>query len=452
MNYTPHTPEEIRLMLEQIGIGHIDQLFDTIPEELKVKKPLNLPPPISEPEAMAELTHLANLNLGTDQLVCFAGAGAYDHYRPAVIDTIISRPEFYTAYTPYQAEVSQGTLQLIYEFQSLICRLLEMEVANASMYDCASALAETVHMARDITGRSQVLISSTVNPVYREVIATYAHGLNVPLVSIPENNLVTDLDALRLHLTSDTAAIIIQHPNFFGSLESVREICRLIHGVGGLLIVAVDPISLGILQPPGAYDADIAVAEGQALGIPLAFGGPYLGILTAKKIYIRNMPGRIAARTVDVEGKTGYVLALQTREQHIRRERATSNICTNQALCALAATVYLAWMGREGIKEVARQCLSKASYLAGKLAQIPGFEVVTRSHFKEFVLRTPVPAREVVNAGIRNGILAGVDLGRFDARWHNFLLVAVTEKRTRRELDAYVDFLQNFRSSYGMQS
>ncbi|MEO0025500.1 MAG: aminomethyl-transferring glycine dehydrogenase subunit GcvPA [candidate division WOR-3 bacterium] len=451
MNYTPHTPEDIRQMLDRIGVKNIEELFDTIPEELKYRHRFNLPRPLSEPEVISELSRLASLNAGTDQLVCFAGAGAYDHYRPALIDTIISRSEFYTAYTPYQAEVSQGTLQSIYEFQSLVCRLFEMEVANASMYDCASALAETVHMARDITGRAQVLVSNTVNPVYREVINTYAHGLNVPIVAIPDNNLLTDLNALQKLLNTDTAAVIIQHPNFFGALEPVQEIGRLIHETGGLLIVTVDPISLGILQPPGAYDADIAVAEGQGLGIPLSLGGPYLGILTAKKKYIRHMPGRIAARTVDVEGRTGYVLALQTREQHIRRERATSNICTNQALCALAATVYLAWMGKEGIKEVARQCLAKTTYLATAIAGIPGFKLPASAPcFKEFVVETPVPADEIIAAGVQKGILPGVDLGQFNPQWQNRLLVAVTEKRTRQELDQYLSFIKQFRSNYGM--
>uniref|UniRef100_A0A7V3V0A5 Probable glycine dehydrogenase (decarboxylating) subunit 1 n=1 Tax=candidate division WOR-3 bacterium TaxID=2052148 RepID=A0A7V3V0A5_UNCW3 len=446
MNFTPHTPEDIRLMLEKIGVRNVGELFDTIPAELKLQKELRLPRPLSEPEAIAELTRLAQRNTGTDQLLCFAGAGAYDHYRPAIIDTIISRPEFYTAYTPYQAEVSQGTLQAIYEFQSLICRLFEMEVANASMYDCASALGETVHMARDITGRQRVLVSSTVNPVYRQVINTYARGLNVPITIVPDQEFLTDLNFLKTQITPDTAAVIIQHPNFFGYLEPVREIASQVHNVGALLVVAVDPISLGIIQPPGTYDADIAVAEGQSLGIPLALGGPYLGILTTKKKFIRNMPGRIAARTVDLEGKTGYVLALQTREQHIRRERATSNICTNQALCALAATVYLAWFGREGIKEVARHCLARASYLAGQIANISGFTLPARHRFfKEFVVQTPLPAKDLIAIGIKQGILPGVDLGRFAPEWQNLLLIAVTEKRTRQELDILIEFFKQVR-------
>lgn len=449
MGFSPHTPEDKNLLFKKIGVKNIEELFETIPAELRLPfSAFRLPPSLSEPEVLAELKKLSEQNLGTDPsskegLVCFAGAGAYDHYQPAVIDALISRPEFYTAYTPYQAEVSQGTLQAIYEFQSLICRLFEMEVCNASMYDCASALAETVHMARDITGKQQVLIAETINPWYREVVTTYAYGLNVPLFCLPMRELQTDISALRNAVDNQTAAVIVQQPNFFGYLEPVQEIAQVCHKAGALLVVAIDPISLGIIMPPGGYDADIAVAEGQSLGIPLSFGGPYLGILTAKKKYIRQMPGRIAARTVDLTGKTGYVLALQTREQHIRRERATSNICTNQALYALAAAVYLIWMGREGIKEVAKRCLAKSHYLVKEIARLPGFKpFIGQKFFKEFVVETPIPARELIEAGMKQGFLAGVDLGRFRPEWEDWLLVAVTEKRTRAELDGYVNFLK----------
>ncbi len=447
MGYTPHTSEDKLHLLKKIGVESIKELFDTVPEELQFKGELNLPPPLSEPEVISELKLLSEKNLGTDPccrgLICFAGAGAYDHYQPAVIDAIISRPEFYTAYTPYQAEVSQGTLQAIYEFQSLICRLFEMEVSNASMYDCASALAETVHMSRNITTRSKVIVAETVHPWYQEVVATYAYGLNIPIINLPSREFLTDTEALKNTIDNETAAVIVQHPNFFGYLEEIREIARITHQAGALLVVAVDPISLGIISPPGAYDTDIAVAEGQSLGLPLSFGGPYLGILAAKKSYIRQMPGRIVARTFDVNKKTGYVLALQTREQHIRRERATSNICTNQALCALAATVYLTWLGKEGIKEVARRCYAKSHYLAKEIAKLPGFKPYTDARFfKEFVVETPLPAKKIVQAGIKHGFLAGVDLGNFRQKWENRLLVAVTEKRTRAELDAYIKFLK----------
>ncbi len=453
MGFVPHTQEDKLLLLKKIGVKNIEELFETIPKELRLPPTaFNLPSPLSEPEVLNELVKLSTN--GRRPLVPFAGAGAYDHYRPAVIDAIISRPEFYTAYTPYQAEVSQGTLQAIYEFQSLVCRLLDMEVSNASMYDCASALAETVHMARDITKREKVVIAETVNPWYREVVATYAYGLKVPLTytglgQIGKAGLnpcpTTSATTYTSLVDEQTAAVIVQQPNFFGYLEPVSEIAQICHQAGALFVVAVDPISLGIIMPPGRYDADIAVAEGQSLGIPLSFGGPYLGILTAKKKYIRHMPGRIAARTVDITGRQGYVLALQTREQHIRRERATSNICTNQALCALAATVYLVWMGKEGIKEVARQCLAKSHYLAKEIARLPGFKPFTeQKFFKEFVVETPIPARELIEAGVKEGFLPGVDLSVFNPEARNWLLVAVTEKRTRDELDAYVNFLRNF--------
>jgi glycine dehydrogenase subunit 1 len=443
MRFTPHTAEDRKLMLERIGVKSVEELFAGIPADIRLSRPLNLPEPLSEPEAIAELASLAKANTGTNQLVCFAGAGAYDHYVPAIIDTIVSRSEFYTAYTPYQAEVSQGTLQAIYEFQSLVCRLYGMEAANASMYDCASALAEAMHMARDISRRPKVLVAAGVNPNHVEVVRTYAHGLNIPIELVPMAGNVVDVDALARMFTADVAALIIQHPNFFGNLEPVRRASELVHKAGGLLVVSADPISLGALEPPGAYDADIAVGEGQPLGIPLSFGGPYLGLMSAKKKYIRNLPGRIVARTVDTEGKTGFVLALQTREQHIRRERATSNICTNQALCALAANVYMATMGKTGIAEVACQSMAKAHYLASEIAAVPGFETETSTpFFKEFVVRTPVSAAKVVEAGIKHGILAGVALDRFDPEWKNRMLVAVTEKRTKSEMDAYCRFLK----------
>jgi len=443
MRFTPHTAEDRRLMLQRIGAASVEELFAGIPADIRLDRSLDLPEPLSEPEAVRELGKFAAENIGTDRLACFAGAGAYDHYIPAIVDTIISRPEFYTAYTPYQAEVSQGTLQAIYEFQSLVCRLYGMEAANASMYDCASALAEATHMARDISRRAKVLLAGSVNPVHVEVVRTYAHGLNIPIEVVPLSGNRIDLEALNRMCTPDVAALIVQHPNFLGNLEPVRRASEIVHKAGALLVVSADPISLGALEPPGTYDADIAVGEGQPLGIPLSFGGPYLGIMSAKKKYIRNLPGRIVARTVDTEGKSGFVLAIQTREQHIRRERAGSNICTNQALCALATSVYLATMGRTGIAEVARQSMAKAHYLARGIAEVRGFETETSTpFFKEFVVRTPVPANRVVEAGIGHGILAGVALDRFNPEWKDRLLVAVTEKRTRIEMDAYCVFLK----------
>ncbi len=427
-------------MLERIGAKQVADLFATIPEDIRFTGTLNLPPAVSELAVRTELERLAGMNR---ELICFAGGGAYDHYVPAIVDTVISRSEFYTSYTPYQAEVSQGTLQSIYEFQSLVCRLFGMEVANASMYDCASALAEAAHMARDINRRSRILVSDTTHPRYREVIKTYAQGLNMPIEAIPAVADTTDLEGLERALSADVAAVIVQHPNFFGSLEPVSAITRLVHAAGALLIMAVDPISLGILPCPGIYGADITVAEGQCLGLPLNFGGPYLGLMATKREFVRHLPGRLVARTTDLDGKTGYVLALQTREQHIRRERATSNICTNQALCALAASVYLCWLGPDGLRVVASQCLAKSHYLANSISRIPGFSLWNKNpYFKEFVVRTPVPASSVVERGIERGFLCGIDMSRFYEGGKNMLLIAVTEKRTRPEMDAYTTFLQ----------
>jgi glycine dehydrogenase subunit 1 len=443
MRFTPHTAEDRRLMLERIGVASVEELFAGIPASIRLNRPLNLPEPLSEPEAVTELSRLAAGNTGSGKLACFAGAGAYDHYIPAIIDTIISRPEFYTAYTPYQAEVSQGTLQAIYEFQSLICRLYGMEAANASMYDCASALAESAHMARDISRRPKILLAGSINPAHVEVVRTYTHGLNIPVEVVPLSGNIIDVETLARMCNQDVAALIIQHPNFFGNLEPVRRASEIVHKAGALLVVSADPISLGAFEPPGDYDADVAVGEGQPLGIPMSFGGPYLGLMSAKKRFIRNLPGRIVARTTDTESKTGFVLALQTREQHIRRERASSNICSNEALCALAANVYLATMGRTGIAEVARQSMAKAHYLAKGIAGIRGFATETSApFFKEFVVRTPVPAASIIEAGVKHGILAGVAIDRFNPDWKDRLLVAVTEKRTKAEMDKYCQFLK----------
>ncbi|MBN2537241.1 aminomethyl-transferring glycine dehydrogenase subunit GcvPA [candidate division WOR-3 bacterium] len=444
MRYTPHTGPEREAMLAAIGVKRVEDLFAAIPADIRLDRPLDLPEPSSELEALRLLRDRAGRNLGASRLACFAGAGAYDHFSPAVVDSIISRSEFYTAYTPYQAEVSQGTLQSIYEFQSLTCRLFGMEVANASMYDAGSALAETCHMARDITRRERVLVSASVHPAARAVIRTYCRGLNVPVDELELEHGITGTRSLAGRLDDRTAAVIVQNPNFFGSVEPLGEIGRLAHDAGALLVTAVDPVSLGVLAPPGAFDADIAVAEGQGLGLGLNFGGPYLGMMATKRKFVRNLPGRLVGRTADVDGRTGYVLALQTREQHIRREKATSNICTNQALMALAASVWLAWFGRTGLEELGRQCLAKTKYLAAGIAGVPGFTVENeRPFFKEFAVRCPVPARQVVERGLDHGLLCGVDLGRFDPAWSDRLLVAVTEQRTRAELDRYLDFLRS---------
>jgi glycine dehydrogenase subunit 1 len=450
MTYTPHTSDDKRLMLERAGAKTFDELLGFIPSDLRLGRELSLPSPLSELETVRLLSELAAANRSAGQLVSFLGAGSYDHYIPAIVDRIVSRSEFYTAYTPYQAEVSQGTLQAIYEYQSLICELFDMDVSNASMYDGASALAEACHAARDITRRSKVVIVDSVNPHHVRVVETYTHGLRIPLVRVASCAACGDrsnLAALEAAIDDQTAAVLVQHPNFMGCLEPVRDISEIAHRKGALLVVSVDPISLGILEPPGKYGADIAVAEGQSLGIPMALGGPGLGIYTCKRAYARQMPGRLVARTTDVEGKTGYCLALQTREQHIRREKATSNICTNQALCALMASVYLATLGRQGIREVARQCLLKAHYLAGEVGKLKGFTITCDGpFFREFAVMTPVPPKRIVSEGLEQGLLAGIDLGRFGTKWTDQLLIAVTEKRTRAEMDGLVEFLRRFRT------
>jgi glycine dehydrogenase subunit 1 len=436
MAYTPHTSEEKKVMLKEIGVSSFTELIKTIPELVQFKGKLKLPKPISELEARKFLAELAAENKNLCEYTSFLGGGVYDHYIPSIINHIISRSEFYTAYTPYQAEVSQGTLQAIYEYQSLICELFGMDVSNASMYDSASALAEACHMARDLTQRNKILIVDSVNPHYIKVVRTYTEGLRIPIEIISCQDGICGLDSLENAVDESVAAVLVQHPNFFGALEPVIEIEKMIHKKGALLVVSVDPISLGILTPPGEYNADLAVGEGQALGLPSSLGGPFLGIFTCKKEFIRRMPGRLSARTNDTEGKTGYVLALQTREQHIRRGKATSNICTNEALCALAAGVYLSIMGKQGIKEIANQCFAKSHYLAQEITKIKGFEFPFNApFFKEFVIKTPVQPDLIIETALKKRIFAGINLHRFDNRWTNHLLIAVTEKRTKKEMD-----------------
>lgn len=447
--YTPHTEEDKQAMLQKIGVKSFEELISVIPEKLRFKGNLNLPEALSELEAVKHCQALARLNSHQKEYVSFLGGGIYDHYIPAVIDHIISRSEFYTAYTPYQPEVSQGTLQTIYEYQSLICELFAMDVSNAGMYDAASAFAESCHMARSITKRNKILIADTIHPYYRQVIDTYTHGLNIPIVNcgcmLGDEGRVS-LKGVEEAIDNDTAAILVQHPNFYGVLEPVRELSAIAHKYNALLIVCVDPISLGLLAPPGQYDADIAVGEGQVLGIPPSLGGPLLGILTCRKDFVRMLPGRLVGKTTDIEDKTGYVLILQTREQHIRREKATSNICTNEALCALAATIYLSVMGKEGIKEVSRQCYAKSHYLGQAIKSINGYTLAfNQPFFKEFVIKTPIEPKKIIQEMLKEKIFAGIDLSNYNEDWQNMLLVAVSEQRTKQELDHYVEILKELR-------
>ncbi|NOY76536.1 MAG: aminomethyl-transferring glycine dehydrogenase subunit GcvPA [Calditrichaeota bacterium] len=443
MPFIPTTEKEEQDMLRAIGVETFEDLLETIPERVRFHGSFNLPDSTSELEAFQLMRRLAQQNHSVQDYTCFLGGGAYDHYIPSVVNHILLRSEFYTAYTPYQPEVSQGNLQAIFEYQSMISNLTAMDVTNASMYDAGSALAEAALMAYHVKNRAAIIVSKAVNPFYRDVLRTYLHGQNIDIREIDVSaDGITDVNQLKKHITDQTAGVIIQHPNFLGNLENVHEIEAVTHASGALFITSNDPLSLGLLEPPGAYNADIVTGEGQVLGNPLAFGGPYLGIFSVKQEFIRKMPGRLIGRTVDSQGRPGFVMTLQTREQHIRRDKATSNICTNNALNALAATIYLSLLGKQGIQEVANQCLQKSHYLAEKIAAIPGFELKFKApFFKEFVIKTPIPAADVI-AGLKDRkILAGIDLSKFDYGFENALLVAVTEKRSQAELDAFAESL-----------
>ena len=441
MQFIPHTEKDKEEMLKKIGVGSFEELLSTMPKEAMLAKKLNLPKPLSELQVSDLLSSLAHKNrLGTT----FIGGGVYDHFIPAVVDVVCSRPEFYTAYTPYQAEVSQGTLQSIFEYQSMICELTGMDVSNASMYDGASALAESVHMARSITSRNEILLSDLINPNYIEVVKTYCWGLNVKIDVVPHKNGQTDLDKLAEMMDEKKSCFLLQHPNFFGCLEEVDEIEKIVHRNGALFVVCVDPISLGLLKPPGEYNVDIAVGEGQPLGLPPNFGGPFLGIFTTKKEYVRQLPGRLVGETVDTEGKRGYILTMQTREQHIRRERATSNICTNEALCALACCVYLSLLGKKGIQEVAELCVQKSHYLYERIGKLNGFSTAFNApFFKEFVIRCKSSPEEILKNLASKNIFGGLALSKFRVEWKDLLLVAVTEKRTKEDMDRLVEELKS---------
>ncbi|MHB1131999.1 MAG: aminomethyl-transferring glycine dehydrogenase subunit GcvPA [Chloroflexota bacterium] len=439
MNYIPNTDAERSAMLRAIGVGSAAELFADIPAALRDPE-LNLPGPLSELEVRQLLGGLAQDNGDFGRCPSFLGAGAYNHFIPSVVWRLAGRSEFYTSYTPYQPEISQGTLQSIFEFQSLICRLTAMDVSNASLYDGAGSAAEAVVLALSATRRPKVLLAGTVHPEYRAVVRTYTQELPLQVL---EGGVGADgrLDAdwLRRNVDAETACVVVQQPNFFGCLEDVQELAAVTQATGALFVVAYDPISLGLLEAPGAYGADVALAEGQALGIPVSFGGPYLGLFSCQQKYLRQMPGRLVGETVDDRGQRGYVLTLQAREQHIRREKATSNICTNQALMALAATIYLSYMGPQGLRRAAELCLQKAHYAAEQLVALPGFSLAfTSPFFKEFVLRCPRPAAAVNAALLARGIVGGYELGRDYPDLDDCLLLCVTEMNTRAEIDRLV--------------
>lgn len=433
--YSPHTATDRAEMLRAIGVASLEDLLAQVPAELRPGAGA-WPPALTEPELMAHARGLAAKNR---TLACFAGAGAQDHFIPAAVKALVRRGEFLSAYTPYQAEASQGTLQAIYEFQSSVCALYGMDVANASLYDGATALAEAVAAAARITGRKKVLVPEALHPEWREVLRTYFRARGEPqlvTVSCPAGRL--EPAEVAKQLDDQVAALVVATPNYFGLLEDGAKLAELAHAKGALAIAAADPVSLGVLEAPGVWGADIAVGEGQGLGNALNFGGPYLGLFACKKAHLRQVPGRICGLTTDADGKRGFVLTLQAREQHIRRERAASNICSNEALCALSATIHLALLGPNGLREAAELCVDKAHRLAEKAAAVPGFRLrFDGPFFNEFVLECPGPAERVRNRLLREGILAGVPLGRLFKPLKNGLLVCATEQRTEEELDRF---------------
>ncbi|PYN18613.1 MAG: aminomethyl-transferring glycine dehydrogenase subunit GcvPA [Candidatus Rokuibacteriota bacterium] len=443
MRYISNTPAQQKEMLGTIGASSIEDLLLRIPPKARLSRPLHLPSALAEMDLVRQLRDLAARNASADDFACFLGGGSYDHSIPSPINHLISRGEFFTAYTPYQPEASQGTLRSIYEYQSMIAELYGMDVANASIYDGASSLAEAALMAHAVTARNEIVLSRGVHPLYKRVTATYCEGPGIRLRDAAGPDGVTDLEAARKVVGAKTAALVIQTPNFYGCLEDVAAAAEIAHGAGALLVVVADPVNLGVLEGPGKLGADIVIGEGQGLGVPLSFGGPNLGVFAAKKELVRRMPGRLVGATVDSDGARGFVLTLQTREQHIRRAKATSNICTNVALCALMATVYLATLGRRGLVRVGELSTAKAHYAAERLTKIPGVSLrFAAPFFKEFALKLPKPPERVVTRLAKQGFLAGVPLKSFDRALADCLLVAVTEKRTKAEIDGFAAALE----------
>jgi glycine dehydrogenase subunit 1 len=453
MRYLPHTPEEIDQMLQAVGVASLDDLYASIPQEARLGQPLDLPAGMDEPTLMRHLVELADRNRGATML-SFLGAGAYDHHFPPAADQLLLRSEFYTAYTPYQPEVAQGTLQVIFEFQTIVSEILGLPVANASMYDGASAAGEAVLMARRLTGREHTVLSGGLHPDYRGTIETFVHGLGDGKRSLSDVGAdgAPDAGGLLAAITDQTACVVVGYPNFFGCVTDLRRIAETAHARGALLITATeDPYALALLEPPGALGADIAVAEGQPLGLPPQYGGPGVGLFACRndRKYLQQVPGRLVGETVDKSGNRGYVLTLATREQHIRRDRATSNICTNSGLCATALTIKMCMLGKRGFVDAARQCLAKAEYLKGKIAQIEGYGLrYSAPTFNEITVTVRGgDAGALVSALTNQDIIAGFALGRVDPARKGELLVAVTERHARADLDRFVAALDAYKPS-----
>ncbi|HVE75922.1 MAG TPA: aminomethyl-transferring glycine dehydrogenase subunit GcvPA [Actinomycetota bacterium] len=431
MDYTPHTQQDVDEMLQVIGVDSVDALFDPIPKGLRLGRPLDIPAPMTESEVITLLSDLAGRNNGTESLRCFAGGGAYDHYIPAPVRALAFRSEFATSYTPYQPELSQGVLGALYEYQTMICELTGMEVSNASLYDGASALVEAVNLATAQTGRSRVIISEAINPNYRAVIETFGRALGYEFVTAKASGGITEWGDV-----TDAACLIAGQPNFFGCIEDLKQAADRIHGAGGLLIVHYDPLAAGVIEAPGVLGADVVTGEGQCLGNDLNFGGPYLGIFATKMEFVRRVPGRICGATLDVHGKPGFVLTLQAREQHIRREKANSNVCTNQTLMAVVATVYMSWLGPRGLEELGETCAARTAHAAQLLASVPGCSLkFDAPFFKEFVLQLPIKGADAVKALSAKGFLAGPSLESVSPDLTDCIVVAVTEKRSPEEIE-----------------
>jgi len=442
MAYIPHTDAERKAMLAAVGLHNLDEMYQAVPAEVRFPD-LDLPEAISELEVAQELQEMAEANVDTQHFACFLGAGAYNHFIPSAVDHMLRRGEFYTAYTPYQPEISQGTLQAIFEYQSLICNLTGMEVSNASHYDGATALAEAAILALNHHRgkRSRLVLSPAIHPHYRQVARTYMQGMGVEIAG--DEHLPSSADDLPSQIDGNTAMVAVQYPDFFGRIRDWTALGKAAHAAGALLCVVVNPLALGLLRPPSEFDADIVVGDGQPLGIPMSFGGPTLGHFTIKQEFVRKMAGRLVGETVDSRGQRGYVLTLTPREQHIRREKATSNICTNVALMALASAVYLSLLGKQGLRQVAELCYHKAHYAADRLAAVPGYSLWTKgSFFHEFVLKCQRPVAEINQALLDFDILGGYDLGQDYPELSDHTLLAFTEMNSRDQIDALAEALE----------
>ncbi|MEV9639299.1 aminomethyl-transferring glycine dehydrogenase subunit GcvPA [Mammaliicoccus sciuri] len=442
--YLPMTEQDQKDMLNVIGVSSIEELFSAIPEKVRFTGEYNIKQAKSETSLLKELSRLAAKNVNAQDYASFLGAGVYDHYKPIIVDHVISRSEFYTAYTPYQPEISQGELQAIFEFQTMICELTGMDIANSSMYDGGTSLAEAGTLAAGYTRRKKLLVSSTVHPESQAVVQSYANGQSIETVTIPNTDGVTDIEKLTELIDDQTAAVLVQYPNFYGQVEDLQKMSEIAHANGALFVVSANPLALGVLTPPGALGADITVGDAQPFGIAESFGGPHCGYFAVSKKLMRKVPGRLVGETTDDQGRRGYVLTLQAREQHIRRDKATSNICSNQALTALAASVAMTALGKKGIKEIAYQNIAKTAYARQAFVQA-GFKVkFGPAHFNEIVVDCKAPIKEVNERLLGSGIIGGYDLGLVDEKLANHALIAVTEQRTKEEIDALVQELEAF--------